>query len=171
MGVPRCWVCSVHSGTGRSCLLRCSCLYLNWPSCSLCSSWKEAGGVKERGWGTGGDPSPWDPSLHGVWSLPAGAGQLLDKTCFPFASRNSQPWLEQMRELKETAAQVSAARGNILQAVREVLGDHGVQEEKREVKVLQVDQRPRYLSGLPPVASSWHSQSRHPFRQLLPWVF
>ncbi|GAB0188480.1 SUN domain-containing protein 2-like [Grus japonensis] len=42
--------------------------------------------------------------------------------------RNSQ----QMRELKETVAQVSAAIGNILQAVREVLSDHGVQEEKRE---------------------------------------
>ncbi|KAM6188924.1 SUN domain-containing protein 3-like [Sarcoramphus papa] len=52
---------------------------------------------------------------------------------------NSQPWLEQMRELKETAAQVSAARGNILQAVREVLGDHGVQEEKRE-EILQLTQ-------------------------------
>ncbi|XP_050770682.1 SUN domain-containing protein 3-like [Gymnogyps californianus] len=44
-----------------------------------------------------------------------------------------------MRQLKETAAQVSAARGNILQAVREVLGDHGVQEEKRE-EILQLTQ-------------------------------
>ncbi|KAM6106977.1 SUN domain-containing protein 3-like [Phoenicopterus ruber ruber] len=54
--------------------------------------------------------------------------------------RNSQAWLEQkMRELKETVAQVSAAKGNILQAVREVLGDHGVQEEKRE-EILQLTQ-------------------------------
>ncbi|XP_072705491.1 SUN domain-containing protein 3-like [Ciconia boyciana] len=50
----------------------------------------------------------------------------------------SQAWLEQkMRELEETAAQVSAARGNILQAAREVLGDHGVPEEKRE-EILQL---------------------------------
>ncbi|XP_054658819.1 SUN domain-containing protein 3-like [Grus americana] len=37
-----------------------------------------------------------------------------------------------MRELKETVAQVSDAKGNIVQAVSEVLEDHGVQEEKRE---------------------------------------
>ncbi|GAB0199886.1 SUN domain-containing protein 3-like [Grus japonensis] len=47
--------------------------------------------------------------------------------------RNSQAWLElKMRELKETVAQVSDAKGNIVQAVSEVLEDHGVQEEKRE---------------------------------------
>ncbi|KAM6038694.1 SUN domain-containing protein 3-like [Theristicus caerulescens] len=42
-----------------------------------------------------------------------------------------------MRALKETEAQGSAVRGNILQAVSEVLGDHGVQEEKRE-EILQL---------------------------------
>ncbi|XP_059691257.1 SUN domain-containing protein 3-like [Gavia stellata] len=57
-----------------------------------------------------------------------------------FYVRNSQAWLEQkMQELKETAAQVSAARANILQAVREVLGDHGVQEEKKQ-EILQLTQ-------------------------------
>ncbi|XP_059691250.1 SUN domain-containing protein 3-like [Gavia stellata] len=44
-----------------------------------------------------------------------------------------------MWEIKETAAHVSAARANILQAVREVLGDHGVQEEKKE-EILQLTQ-------------------------------
>ncbi|XP_075580921.1 SUN domain-containing protein 3-like [Pelecanus crispus] len=63
-------------------------------------------------------------------------GQECPEAPSPAASRpvgNSQAWLEQkMRELEETVAQVSAARGNILQAVREVLVDHGVQAEKRE---------------------------------------
>ncbi|XP_076219882.1 SUN domain-containing protein 3-like [Aptenodytes patagonicus] len=54
--------------------------------------------------------------------------------------RSSQAWLEQkMWELKETVAQVSAASATILQAVREVLGGHGVQEEKRE-EILQLTQ-------------------------------
>ncbi|XP_059690567.1 SUN domain-containing protein 3-like [Gavia stellata] len=70
-------------------------------------------------------------------------GQEGPEAPFPAASHpvwNSQAWLEQkMQELKETAAQVSAARANILQAVREVLRDHGVQEEKRE-EILQLTQ-------------------------------
>ncbi|XP_075580912.1 SUN domain-containing protein 3-like [Pelecanus crispus] len=70
-------------------------------------------------------------------------GQECPEAPSPAASRpvgNSQAWLEQkMRELEETVAQVSAARGNILQAVREVLVDHGVQAEKRE-EILQLTQ-------------------------------
>ncbi|XP_074995225.1 SUN domain-containing protein 3-like [Calonectris borealis] len=66
-----------------------------------------------------------------------GKGALREASQLPEAEPqslgNSQAWLEQKkRELKETVAQVSAARGNILQAVREVLEAHGVQEEKRE---------------------------------------
>ncbi|KAK2517651.1 hypothetical protein Q9233_012985, partial [Columba guinea] len=44
----------------------------------------------------------------------------------------AQGWLEQMRQLKETEDQVSAAKRNILQAVTLALEEHGVQEEKRE---------------------------------------
>ncbi|KAK2517653.1 hypothetical protein Q9233_012987 [Columba guinea] len=47
--------------------------------------------------------------------------------------RKAQGWLEQMRQLKETKDQVSAAKRNILQAVTLTLDEHGVQEEKREV--------------------------------------
>ncbi|KAK2518264.1 hypothetical protein Q9966_014377 [Columba livia] len=46
--------------------------------------------------------------------------------------RKAQGWLEQMRQLKETEDQVSAAKRNILQAVTLALEEHGVQEEKRE---------------------------------------
>lgn len=80
----------------------------------------------------------------------AAAGQdLLSCVC-----RKAQGWLEQMRQLKETEDQVSAAKRNILQAVTLALEEHGVQEEKREVKVPGVDRRPCYLFGLPPAASS-----------------
>ncbi|KAK2518279.1 hypothetical protein Q9966_014392 [Columba livia] len=43
-----------------------------------------------------------------------------------------QGWLEQMRQLKETEDQVSAAKRNILQAVTLALEEHDVQEEKIE---------------------------------------
>ncbi|KAM6038689.1 uncharacterized protein LJ206_020632 [Theristicus caerulescens] len=73
-----------------------------------------------------------------VW----GKGALWEASRIPEAEQesrgHSQAWLEQkMRALKETEAQGSAVRGNILQAVSEVLGDHGVQEEKRE-EILQL---------------------------------
>nr|XP_021150237.1 uncharacterized protein LOC106145805 [Columba livia] len=46
--------------------------------------------------------------------------------------RKAQGWLEQMRQLKETEDQVSAAKRNILQAVTLALEEHDVQEEKIE---------------------------------------
>lgn len=77
---------------------------------------------------------------------------------------------QEMQDFK-LVTQVYAARGSVLQIVREVLKDHAVQEEQTEVKVLGWDHRPRCLSGHPPVASSRHSRSHHFFRQLLPRVF
>ncbi|KAK2518281.1 hypothetical protein Q9966_014394 [Columba livia] len=53
--------------------------------------------------------------------------------------RKAQGWLEQMRQLKETEDQVSAAKRNILQAVTLALEEHGVQEEKREDFLIRCD--------------------------------
>lgn len=152
--------CCLHALASRPGLLTFPVYYSRWWKGALCKP------EDRKALGDGGGAQ-----AHGTLlcvalgaCLPAEAGQLLDKTCFLFASRNSQAWLElKMRELKETVAQVSDAKGNIVQAVSEVLEDHGVQEEKREVRVLGVDERPRSLSGLPPAASSWHSQSQHLF--------
>ncbi|XP_061314152.1 SUN domain-containing protein 3-like [Pezoporus flaviventris] len=75
--------------------------------------------------------------LFSAWSLePAHRGwQLLVKTCFSFASSNSQAQVNQ--DFKQKVPQVYAARGRVLNIVREVLKDHAVQEEQIE-EILQL---------------------------------
>lgn len=69
-------------------------------------------------------------------------GLLLDKICFPFASRTSLLWLDQKRqELQEKEAHLSAAVQQFVQAVSKVLEDNHIRGEKREVKVLGASQR------------------------------
>ncbi|KAK2517658.1 hypothetical protein Q9233_012992 [Columba guinea] len=71
-------------------------------------------------------------------SLVLGHGTLNDESGLSEAEleslRKAQGWLEQMRQLKETEDQVSAAKRNILQAVTLALEEHDVQEEKIEIK-------------------------------------
>lgn len=69
-------------------------------------------------------------------------GLLLDKICFPFASRTSLVWHDPKRqELQEKEAHMSAAVEQFVQAVSKVLEDNHIQGEKREVKVLGASQR------------------------------